>query len=411
MPKPPAPKRGRPERLDLLILVLIFLLAAGATACSDPAASQPATSKASTGTAKQKAAQPAAEEKKAEEDEGDAIAVSVVNIAREPLSSLYATSATLRADRRAVVTARTHGVIRELQVEEGDLVTEGQILAVLENDEQQINHNIAVTTRDTKGREFDRAQSLHDQGLLSEEEYETARREADESEHGASLSELLLERTVIRAPFTGKILLRHLDVGGTVSDGTSIYDIADLDPLYADVNVPERQVSRLQAGQLVRLIADSSGDEARARIERIAPQVDPATGTVKVTLAVDRETRLKPGSFVRVEVVTSTHQQALVVPRSALVAEGRRWHIFRVKEDGKHVEQLEVIRGFEEGDRVEILETLEAELPLVPGDAVVHVGASALTDDALVQVIGDEEETGETSAEETSADGEVRVAT
>jgi membrane fusion protein (multidrug efflux system) len=338
----------------------------------------------------------------------EAIAVKVARVVRAPLSSLYTTSATLRADKQATVTARTRGVVRELLVEEGHQVEAGQALAVLENDEQQIEFDRAETTRETKAREFARARELYDQGLMSEEEFETVRREAEEARQDAAMAELKLSRTIIRAPFSGRILSRHLDAGATVSDGTAVFDIADLDPLYADVNVPERHISRLQPGQAVRLVADATAETAGARIERIAPLVAPDSGTVKVTLAVDVATSLRPGSFVRVLIVTDTHPQALVVPRSSLVAEGRRWHLFRIGDDGATVERLEVTRGYEEQDRVEILDVVGEPRDLSPADRVVFIGASALSDGAQVEILEDEPESGENADDrQTSIAGAV----
>ncbi len=318
----------------------------------------------------------------------DAIAVEVDRVARASLSSLYSTSATLRADKRATVTARTRGVIRELLVEEGDWVEADQPLAILEDDEQRIAFEQASATSETKRRELERAETLHGQGLMSDEEYETTRREAVEARHTAELAELTLSRTVIRATFGGRVLTRHLDPGATVNDGTAVYDIADLDPLYADVQVPERQIAQLEVGQSVRLMTDAGSSAGQARIERIAPAVDPATGTVKVTVSVKTGPGLRPGSFVRVGIVTDTHPKALVVPRSALVAEGRRWHLFRVKDDDEDaVELIEVTRGFEENDRVEIFGIPGDVRPLREGDRIVVTGASSLSDGSVVQIM------------------------
>jgi membrane fusion protein (multidrug efflux system) len=324
----------------------------------------------------------------------DAIPVHTAAVRLQPLSSLYSTSATLRADRQAIVKARTQGVIQELFVEEGDTVTANQPLARLENDEQVIAAERARVIRDTRVSEFDRIQELHGQGMVSEEEFETKRRELEEAKQDSALRDLELSRTTIRAPFSGMIVRRHLDVGATVNDGTDVYDIADLDPLYADVNVPERHVLRLEPDQTVRLAADATAEVVSARIERIAPSVDPATGTVKVTLAVIGETSLRPGAFVRVDIVTDTHLEALVVPRSALVAEGRRWHMFRLDEGEETVEQLEVSLGYEEGEEVEILQVLGEEAILEQGQSIVSVGAPALTDGARVRIMEPEESTG-----------------
>ena len=325
------------------------------------------------------------------ESKAEAIAVRIAPVERSPVSALYSTSGTLRADKQAVVTARAAGVVRRLLVEEGDRVEEGEPLAFLEDDEQQIESARTSASYETALREYQRAERLHSEGLLSDEEYERTRREHAEAKQAAALAELNLSRTVVRAPFRGRILKRYLDVGATVSDGTAVYDLADLDPLYTDVNVPERHVARLDVGQTVRLEVDATGQSVGAEIERIAPGVDPSTGTVKITLAIDGSGGLRPGSFVRVDVVTDTHPDALVVPRSALVAAGRRWHLFRLAPADDSVEQLEVHPGFEEGDKVEILEVV-GEAELEPGARVVVVGAAALADGARVLVVEDDRE-------------------
>jgi len=338
----------------------------------------------------------------------DAIAVEIGQVVRGSLASLYSTSATLRADKRATVTARTHGVVRELLVEEGDWVEEGQPLAVLEDDEQRIAFEQASAAYENKRREYERAESLFPQGLVSEEEYEAIQRDSVDARHIAELAKLELSRTVIRATFEGRVLTRHLDVGATVNDGTAVYDIADLTPLYADVQVPERQVAQLAPGQIVRLMTEENGGSGEAQIERIAPAVDAATGTVKVTLVVRRAGGLRPGSFVRVGIVTDTHQGVLLVPRSALVAEGRRWHLFRIKDDDdNHVELIEVERGFEEADQVEIVADSAAARPLREGDRIVVTGASSLNDGSAVQVLnrpaaGEQPDVGEEGSAETS---------
>ena len=150
---------------------------------------------------------------------------------------------------------------------------------------------------------------------------------------------------------------------------------------------PNARSQPLSPGQQVRLHSDFANLAADASIERIAPSVDAETGTVKVTLAVPEQRGMRPGSFVNVQIVTDTHAGALVVPRSALVAEGRRWHLFRLKDDGPTVERVEIERGFEEGNRVEVTSVGGTARPLNAGDRIVVVGASALSEGARVRVM------------------------
>ena len=106
-----------------------------------------------------------------------------------------------------------------------------------------------------------------------------------------------------------------------------------------------------------------------------------------MTLAVAGETRVRPGTFVEVDVVTDTRDEALVVPRSALVAEGRRWHVFKVDSDGERVRMLDIEPGFEEGDRVEIASVHTEGVTLEAGDLVVTAGASALSHEAAIRIL------------------------
>lgn len=314
------------------------------------------------------------------------IHVSVTSLRRADMRSAYSTSATLRAEKRAIVTSRTRGVLEELLVEEGDSVTSGQVIAVLENDEQELAVARFEAIVEIKTREFERQKELNAQKIVSDNDVEVVRREVREATNDLAVAKLNLERTGIKAPFDGIVLVRYIDIGGTVADGSEIYDIADVDPLYADVRVPERHVAQLTGGQEAWLRADEIQEVVAARIERLAPLVDPATGTVKVTVAVDREVELRPGAFVEVEIVTDVHEDALVAPRSALVAEGRRWLVYRVAEDGDKVEAVEITLGYEGGDSVEIAGSV-GEHELAEGDQLVVLGASALSDGAPILIL------------------------
>ena len=323
--------------------------------------------------------------------EEEAVPVRIATVERTSMSSLYSTSATLRASRQATVTTRSQGVIEHLAVEEGNRVEDGQVLAHLDADEQTITADRARATLETRKGEYERLQSLFEQDLVSKDEFEKAKREFRDAEHALDLAELDLSRTRIQAPFAGVIVRRYLDVGNTVTASTAVYDLADVTPLNADVNVPERHVARLEAGQAVRLVSDATSQSVEAIIDRIAPAVDPGTGTVKVTLAVEASDGLRPGTFVRVNIVTDTHGDTLVAPRAALVAEGRRWFIYRVGEDGTSAEKIEIDLGYESRDRVEIL-IMDETVELAAGDEVVVAGAGALEDGSMLDIMSDEGE-------------------
>jgi membrane fusion protein (multidrug efflux system) len=325
----------------------------------------------------------------------ETVPVELGAVEHADMAAVYSTSGTLRAERRATVTSRTNGILERLQAEEGDVVRQGAPLAELDNDEQRIAAARAVDTYETRRRELERLERLFAQALVSEEAIEQARRDAQDAEHATDLARLELDRTIVKAPFTGVVVTRHLDVGNTVTSGTPVYTLADIDPLLLDVNVPERHVARLQPSQRVRLTPDAVAGSVDGVIDRIAPAVDPATGTVKVTLTVEGDSELRPGTFVRVDIITDTHEQALVVPRSALVSEGRRWYVYQAEDRTAH--KVEVRLGYESEDRVEILPAGEVALGL--GDVIVTAGAGALEEGSKIRLPGETPEPEETVAE------------
>lgn len=335
----------------------------------------------------------------------DAIPVRIGVATIRSMSALYTTSATLRAEKRAIVPVRTGGVIERFLVEVGADVEAGAELVILEDAQRQIELARARANLAEKARALQRCERLHKRRAMSDNDIERSRREHDDAKKREALATLAVDRTTVRAPFAGQIVKRHLDQGAMVRHGTPVLEIADLDPLQAHVSVPERHVSRLAAGQTVRLDVDATATQALGRITRIAPIVDPATGTVRVVVEVARSAGLRAGAFIRVRVVTDRHTEALVVPRSAVIAQGRRRHVFRLNAAGDSVERVEVVTGFQEvepskarvgGDsggrglpettQIPLVELREVRGTLKPGDRVVTAGAAALSDGARVRI-------------------------
>ncbi|MEM6455846.1 MAG: efflux RND transporter periplasmic adaptor subunit [Acidobacteriota bacterium] len=400
-PRFSAPARQRVRWANVLAALALLVAGLGLSACGG--SSDARTRDANARPAAQQAGGDGAPARRgAQQAEG--VLVRVMPIVQDEMTALYTTSATLRAAQRATVTTRTRGVLRALEVEEGDSVREGDVLAALENEEQTIAFARTRDALDLAQAEFQRTERLYQQELISRDAFDTVQRTLREAEHAAELAALELSRTTIRAPFAGVVLTRHLDVGNTVADGTAVYDLADNRNLLADVNVPERHIATLRADQVVRLTVDATERVVDARIARLAPAVDPETGTVKVTVEVPANAGLRPGSFVRVAIVTDVHPEALVIPRSALVAEGRRWTLYRVSADGTQAEQLEVTLGFEDGARVEIMPEAVYGQQLAIGERVVTAGAGSLSDGAAIQIDADADAPTDAVADDAAAE-------
>ena len=309
----------------------------------------------------------------------EAVLVEVKPVEVGPIASVYTSTGTLQADSEAAVKARVRARVRSVEVEEGDRVREGDLLCRLDEEELRIARDKATATAANDKLKYERARKLRDQNLISQEQYQEQEHLFEVSKANAELAELDLSYAAVRAPISGRVSARRTEPGQEVSPGDALFSVVDEDPLRLDLHVPERLVGRLAAGQSVELQLDASGRALQGRIARLAPVVDVSTGTVKVTVEVSADGAVRPGSFARARVVTDLHENALILPRDALVSEGDEWFVFTVA-DGR-ARRVPVKLGFEEADRVELAEGPAA------GEKVVVAGAPALKDGSPVELL------------------------
>jgi len=333
------------------------------------------------------------------EREEEAVPVDVVTLERGPIEATLRYSATLEAERDVLVLAEASRRVEELRVEEGDRVRTGELLVRLQDEVQRSAVAKAEIRLDDAQREFERQQSLYDQSLISEQTWITARSEYDQAKIALDDARRELGYTRVTAPIGGTVTERMVNRGDFVTVNQPLFRIVDFDSIVARIYVPEKELGRLSPGLEARVTADAlEGRRFAGRIDRIAPAVDPATGTVKVTVAIPRQEGLRPGMYVQVELVTDTHDDAVLLPKRAVVYDNDQMFVFRLG-DERRVERLEVEA------RLETPDTIEPEGGLDAGDQVVVAGQSGLKDGALVRLPGDPVP-GEDDEDEASTDGE-----
>jgi len=189
---------------------------------------------------------------------------------------------------------------------------------------------------------------------------------------------LKFDYTKIRAPFTGIITKRLVDVGLNVGLGTKLLEIADVDPLLVKMYLPENEMAVIEPNQAIRITLDSDPNKVfKGKIVRSSPEVDDRTGTVKVTAQVDGIAM--PGSFVRIKIVTATHDSSLVIPREGLVNDAGETFVFVAEADT--VRKTRVLLGFEDEHYAEVLQGVELN------DSIVVVGQGGLKPGSKITII------------------------
>jgi len=338
----------------------------------------------------------------------DAVPVEVAAAARKPISASYSGTAALVTDNEAQVTSKASGVLKKLLVEEGMTVHEGQLLAELDDSAAVASVAQAEALMHKADATFAYAEQSIKKNLIPKRDYDQANFDMLSQHAAYQTAKLQLAYTRIVAPVSGVIAERSVKLGNLIQINQNMFRIIGMDPLQAVLNVPERQLGILKVGQPVDLEADAlSGRKFTGTILRVAPAVDAASGTFRVTCEFRGQSDLKPGMFGRIEIVYDHRDDALTVPRAAVVEEDGETAVFVVdkapppkeidkkadakaagaKPDAKatvavdkFVAHRKLVKvGYSDGDSVEIRSGIDE------GAQVITVGRNAVRDGTSVQ--------------------------
>ncbi len=312
-------------------------------------------------------------------------AVAVAEVTTGPIASYYHATASLEAKKQAEVLARAEGMVGELLAEEGDRVAAGAPLLRIENDEYRFRVEQATARTAQLQAAYERLREMRAEDLATEEEMEAARADLASAEADEGLARLQLSYTTLTAPFAGVVTERLVDPGQNVSVGTALFTLADVTPLLARVHVPSREFRQLELDQDVELILDSTGDRLTGRIDLISPVIDPASGTIKVTVEVpEYPAGTRPGDFAEVHVVTELRPDAVLVPRGAVVTEKGESVVYVAETDAAGqatAARRPVSVGFTDDRHAQVLSGA------TPGERVVVKGQRSLKPGQPLQIL------------------------
>jgi membrane fusion protein (multidrug efflux system) len=326
------------------------------------------------------------EEGEEEEKKEEAVPVEIAELERGAIESVLRFSSNLEAESQVKVVSQAKRLVTRLLVEEGDRVKQGDLLLQLQDAEQRSQLAKVESQLAKAEREYVQQERLYSQELISEQAFNDATYELDQLKISLEDARRELSYTEVRAPISGTVTARMINLGDQVQIGQELFEIIDFDSIVARIFVPERHLPELRAGLEARVSAQAAGaEDYRCTVKRIAPVVDPKSGTVKVTVNVGRQAGLRPGMYVDVDLVTATHADAVLVPKRALVYDNDQVFVFRLNDEHR------VDRVFIE-PKLSDKYFIEPRDGLTAGDQVVVAGQTGLKDGALVQLPGEEEE-------------------
>jgi membrane fusion protein (multidrug efflux system) len=328
----------------------------------------------------------------------EAVPVETAPATSGDISSFLSFNSTLETEAAVEIYPRIGGLVEALEGEEGDWVASGDTLLRINDDELRLAFRESEVNLHHLEAGFERTQEMFQRQLVSEQDYENAKLEIEQARLGCQKARLALEHTRVCAPFSGVIAERHVQVGSRVEPGTRLFALVKLDEMLARVFVPGQHLTSIRTGQKAIITSDFLEDRRFAGwVKRISPVVDPKSGTFKVTVGIEAsQEHLRPGIFVNVEIVTDTHENAVLVPKEAVVYDGGDRYVFVV--EGTTASRVKLDAGFENSRFIEALSLIQPDTP------IIVVGQNGLKDKARVKIVNQEDHTLEAGSPEPDAD-------
>lgn len=280
-------------------------------------------------------------------------------------------SGTLRANESVDLSSEASGKVTSIRFEEGTRVQAGQLLltindAELQAERQRLEFRLKLAT----DREQRQARLL-EQGGVSQEEYDAVQNEVNVLRSELALTGARIEKTKVRAPFSGRVGLRNVSEGSYITPQTSITTLQDVDPIKLDLSVPEQYASRVGLGSTIQFTVRGSDSTHSGTVYAVEPQIDPETRTLRIRARADNnDGTLRPGAFADITVRLGVIEDALTVPTVAVMPTLGGQRLFVVENDTAQTRNVTL--GIRDAARVQITSGLSR------GDTVIVSGIQDL---------------------------------
>jgi len=303
-----------------------------------------------------------------------AVPVSVMDIRPGTIEEFVTTTGTVRAIREAKLVSETQGYYhlqRNARTGRpfalGDLVKKGELIIRLDNPE--LENNIKIESQklnlEIARQEYEKQKSLYEKGGVTLRELRNAERAYMDARYNYQYALLQLAKLEIRAPFEGMIVdLPYYTPGVKIGPNQPLVTIMDYRQLILEVSLPGKELGRVKINQPVRVLNYlAERDTLMGRVTQVSPALDPGTRSFKATILVENpDWKLRPGMFVKAEIVVERRENTIVIPKDVVLSRRRGKVVFivdrgvareRTIQIGlENPEQVEVLRGLKENDRL-----------------------------------------------------------
>ena len=293
------------------------------------------------------------------------VAVEVVPVRKGEVERSWSAVGSLLANESVIIRPEITGRITRVGFEEGQRVDKDTVLFQLDDSVNraqiaQAQANVVLSTRNAK-----RSEELFARDLISNSDRDAATASLDAATAALRLAQAQADKTVIRAPFSGRVGLRNATVGDYVNPGQDLVVLEDLDRIKLEFRLPELALSDTKAGQSIQVELDAyPGESFAAELYAIDSRVAGDTRSFAARALLDNaDGRLRPGLFARVRLVVERKAQAMIVPEQAVQVRGAQSFLYAV--EGGHAVEKEIRIGERRDGDMEVLSGLKGDEQIV----------------------------------------------
>lgn len=311
----------------------------------------------------------------------ESIAVTTVDVQKQSTHSNLSFTGITQANQIVRVASKASGEITAVNFKLGDYISKGQVLARVDDAYAKFSLENAKINYGKFEEDLKRYKTLREGDAVSETQLRDIQVGYDNAKVQLDQAQRQLEDTYIRAPFSGYITSREVDLGQFVGVSTAIAEIADISELKVIVSAPESSAYELKKGQPVSINSSIyPGITFTGKIAHISPQGDNSHSyPIEISLPNSKENPLKSGTYVNVSVDMAETRPGMFIPRDALVSSVKEPSVYRVvgniaklvkiTTDRDYEDKIEIINGLQEGDKV----VISGQINLTDGVAVSEI--------------------------------------
>ncbi|MEH6576919.1 MAG: efflux RND transporter periplasmic adaptor subunit [Amphritea sp.] len=292
----------------------------------------------------------------------------VVHVQSKQLIHSIEAVGSLRANESIILRPEQSGKVEKILFGEGTTVNTNDNLFVLDASIYEAELNQAQARVSLSLIAFKRAESLLKKRVGSQQNKDSALAQLRVDQAQEALAQTRLDKMTISAPYTGIIGLRQVSPGDYVNVGQDLVELTDISTMKVEFRIPENYLTNLFTGQTISVKIDAlAGKVFSGKIYAISPSIDDRGHNIAVRAEIpNRDNQLRPGLFAKIEVITQTEPNALMIPEEAIIPQNNSFFVLKVVDN--KVEMVPVEMGIRRGAEVNILNGL------AQGDVVVTAG-------------------------------------